>query len=266
MRSVSFCAVCFLLCACLLVGRVVLRSKAILCAQRTTTHARTQHAHRCTRTHARFRAILARLWRWRLRDFWLALTLCLTCALARSLARSFVRSASRDSVGLCANEQRRCCRVFAAQTKEQEDKRVAKELAHIRTTFKTEKKLDGYDRKKYVAKLLYIHLLGYEVDFGHMEALHLLSSPNYQEKQIVSRAKLGWLFVLTRLRCFVEKGYMTLGILLHENHDLIPLIVNSCKVDLDSRNSMFQGGAFCEFFWLFCFCFLSSFNYYVTTQ
>jgi AP-2 complex subunit alpha len=33
---------------------------------------------------------------------------------------------------------------------------------------------------------------------------------------------------------------MTLGILLHENHELIPLIVNSCKVDLDSRNSMFQ--------------------------
>ena len=76
----------------------------------------------------------------------------------------------------------------AAQTKEQEDKRVAKELAHIRNTFKTDKKIDGYDRKKYVAKLLYIHLLGYEVDFGHMEALHLLSSPNYQEKQIVSVA------------------------------------------------------------------------------
>jgi hypothetical protein len=56
-----------------------------------------------------------------------------------------------------------------AQTKEQEDKRVAKELAHIRNTFKTDKKMDGYDRKKYVAKLLYIHLLGYEVDFGHME-------------------------------------------------------------------------------------------------
>lgn len=36
------------------------------------------------------------------------------------------------------------------------------------------------------------------------------------------------------------QGYMTLGILLHENHELIPLIVNSCKVDLDSRNSMFQ--------------------------
>jgi hypothetical protein len=33
---------------------------------------------------------------------------------------------------------------------------------------------------------------------------------------------------------------MALSILLHENHDMMPLIVNSCKVDLDSRNSMFQ--------------------------
>ena len=33
---------------------------------------------------------------------------------------------------------------------------------------------------------------------------------------------------------------MALGILLHENHELIPLIVNSCKTDLESRDSMFQ--------------------------
>ena len=48
-------------------------------------------------------------------------------------------------------------------------------MAHIRNTFKEAKKLDGYNRKKYVAKLLYMHLLGYEVDFGHMEALRLVS-------------------------------------------------------------------------------------------
>ncbi len=70
-----------------------------------------------------------------------------------------------------------------------------------------------------MAKLVYIHLLGYEVDFGHMEALRLLSSVIYQEKQI---------------------GYMALSTLLHENHDMMPLIVNSCKNDLDSRNSMYQ--------------------------
>jgi hypothetical protein len=35
-----------------------------------------------------------------------------------------------------------------ARNKEEEDKRVFKEMAHIRNTFKEAKKLDGYNRKK----------------------------------------------------------------------------------------------------------------------
>ena len=47
------------------------------------------------------------------------------------------------------------------------------------------KGLDGYQKKKYVAKLLFIFLLGHEVDFGHLEAVNLLTSLTYSEKQIV---------------------------------------------------------------------------------
>ena len=52
-----------------------------------------------------------------------------------------------------------------------------------------------------MAKLIYIHLLGYEVDFGHMEALRLLSSTEYQEKQIVrqSTAKLETVLMAKRI-------------------------------------------------------------------
>lgn len=46
--------------------------------------------------------------------------------------------------------------------------------------------LDGYQKKKYVCKLLFIFLLGHDIDFGHMEAVNLLSSNKYSEKQIVS--------------------------------------------------------------------------------
>lgn len=53
-----------------------------------------------------------------------------------------------------------------------------------------DKTLDGYQKKKYVAKLLFIFLLGHDIDFGHMEAVNLLSSNKYTEKQIVSHA--GW--------------------------------------------------------------------------
>ena len=47
-------------------------------------------------------------------------------------------------------------------------------------------KLDGYQKKKYVCKLLFIFLLGNDVDFGHQEAVNLLSSNHFSEKQIVS--------------------------------------------------------------------------------
>ena len=49
-----------------------------------------------------------------------------------------------------------------------------------------DKQLDGYQKKKYVCKLLFIFLLGNDVDFGHMEAVDLLASNKYTEKQIVS--------------------------------------------------------------------------------
>eukprot|EP01113_Clastostelium_recurvatum_P008019 TRINITY_DN1375_c0_g1_i2.p1 TRINITY_DN1375_c0_g1~~TRINITY_DN1375_c0_g1_i2.p1 ORF type:complete len:1036 (+),score=302.77 TRINITY_DN1375_c0_g1_i2:111-3218(+) len=106
-----------------------------------------------------------------------------------------------------------------AQSKEGEEKRVTKEMAHIRKEFREAKNVDGYQRRKYVCKLLYIYILGYDIDFGHMEAVTLLSSIKFQEKAI---------------------GYLALGVLLHESHELIPLIINSLQEDLQSRLDYFQ--------------------------
>lgn len=76
--------------------------------------------------------------------------------------------------------------MLAGKSKEAEVKRINKELANIRSKFKGDKTLDGYQKKKYVCKLLFIFLLGHDIDFGHMEAVNLLSSNKYSEKQIVS--------------------------------------------------------------------------------
>ena len=76
--------------------------------------------------------------------------------------------------------------MHAGKSKESEVKRMNKELANIRSKFKGDKTLDGYQKKKYVCKLLFIFLLGHDIDFGHMEAVNLLSSNKYSEKQIVS--------------------------------------------------------------------------------
>ena len=55
---------------------------------------------------------------------------------------------------------------------------------HSRTHTYSDDHLDGY-QKKYVCKLLFIFLLGNDVDFGHQEAVNLLAATRFSEKQIV---------------------------------------------------------------------------------
>jgi AP-2 complex subunit alpha len=50
----------------------------------------------------------------------------------------------------------------------------------------TEGNLDGRQKKKYLSKIVFTYILGYQVDVGHMEAVNLISSTKYSEKQIVS--------------------------------------------------------------------------------
>jgi len=96
-------------------------------------------------------------------------------------------------------------------TKEQEQKRVEKEMAHIRSKFTSEAHMNGYQRKKYVWKILYMYMLGYEVDFGHMEAVNLISSPKYSEKSV---------------------GYAWCALMLREGDELLRFIINSIRSDL----------------------------------
>ncbi|XP_071707701.1 AP-2 complex subunit alpha-1-like [Rutidosis leptorrhynchoides] len=104
------------------------------------------------------------------------------------------------------------------QNKELERLRVDKELGNIRTKFKNEK-LTPYEKKKYVWKMLYIFMLGYDVDFGHMEAVSLISAPKYPEKQV---------------------GYLVTSCLLNENHDFLRLAINTVRNDIIGRNETFQ--------------------------
>lgn len=108
--------------------------------------------------------------------------------------------------------------IRACKSSEAELKRINKELANIRQKFGDKKALDGYQKKKYVCKLLFIFLLGHEVDFGHLEAVNLLSSITFSEKQI---------------------GYLFVSVLITENSELSKLIIQSCKADLASPNELF---------------------------
>eukprot|EP00824_Muranothrix_gubernata_P005104 TRINITY_DN16628_c0_g1_i1.p1 TRINITY_DN16628_c0_g1~~TRINITY_DN16628_c0_g1_i1.p1 ORF type:complete len:997 (-),score=234.02 TRINITY_DN16628_c0_g1_i1:53-3019(-) len=104
--------------------------------------------------------------------------------------------------------------IRACKSREAEEKRVNKELANIRKKFKDEPKLTAYDKKKYVWKLMYISLLGYEVDVGHIAAINLISSQKFSEKLV---------------------GYMAISVLLNENNELLRLIVNATRNDMLSQ-------------------------------
>eukprot|EP01060_Flectonema_neradi_P002738 TRINITY_DN1173_c0_g2_i1.p1 TRINITY_DN1173_c0_g2~~TRINITY_DN1173_c0_g2_i1.p1 ORF type:complete len:1175 (+),score=211.95 TRINITY_DN1173_c0_g2_i1:71-3595(+) len=116
-------------------------------------------------------------------------------------------------------------RKASAQSKEAEQKVIEKELHKVRQVFKEKKNMKGYDRKKNVCKLLYIFMLGYEVNFGQMEGVQLLTSEKYSEKHI---------------------GYLACTLFLNEKDDLLTLITHSIKQDLNgTANSKQQQYAQC---------------------
>lgn len=107
--------------------------------------------------------------------------------------------------------------VRACKTAQEERAVIAKECALIRTAFKDNNL--SY-RHRNVAKLLFIHMLGYPSHFGQMECLKLIASPNFPEKRI---------------------GYLALMLLLDERTEVLTLVTNSLKNDLEHENQFVVG-------------------------
>lgn len=105
----------------------------------------------------------------------------------------------------------------AAESPDDEKARIQKELANIRAKFNTS--LNDYDKKKYVWKLVYIYLLGYPVDIGHMVAIGMVGSKNTSVKTV---------------------GYIACSVLFTEKNELLRLVIQSIKADLASRNDINQ--------------------------
>ena len=79
-------------------------------------------------------------------------------------------------------------------------------------------------RHRNVAKLLFMHMLGYPTHFGQLECLKLIASPHFPEKRI---------------------GYLGLMLLLSEEADVLMLATNSLKNDLNHANEFIVGLALC---------------------
>lgn len=95
--------------------------------------------------------------------------------------------------------------IRAARTAAEERAVVNKECAYIRSTFREE---DSVWRCRNIAKLLYIHMLGYPAHFGQLECLKLTASTRFTDKRI---------------------GYLGAMLLLDERQDVHLLITNCLK-------------------------------------
>ena len=62
-------------------------------------------------------------------------------------------------------------------------------------------------------------MLGYDVEFGHMEAVGLVSGTKYSEKQV---------------------GYLVTSVLLNESNEFLRLVINSMRKDIVSKEQNFQ--------------------------
>ena len=71
--------------------------------------------------------------------------------------------------------------VRACKTAGEERAMITKECALIRTAFRDE---SNEFRHRNVAKLLFVHMLGYPTHFGQMECVKLIASQKFAEKRI----------------------------------------------------------------------------------
>uniref|UniRef100_A0A182QTJ2 AP-1 complex subunit gamma n=1 Tax=Anopheles farauti TaxID=69004 RepID=A0A182QTJ2_9DIPT len=111
--------------------------------------------------------------------------------------------------------------IRACRTAAEERAVVNTECAYIRSTFR---ETDCIWKCRNMAKLLYIHMLGYPAHFGQVECLKLAASAKYTDKRI---------------------GYLGAMLLLDERTDVHVLLTNCLKNDLNSPTQFVVGTALC---------------------
>ncbi|KAH3676435.1 hypothetical protein WICMUC_002066 [Wickerhamomyces mucosus] len=109
----------------------------------------------------------------------------------------------------------------SSQSREDEERRINTEILNIQTQFNSNnsQNLTGYQRKKYIAKLIYIYINSSsktQITFNyHNQILTLLTSNVYSEKFF---------------------GYLSINLIFNNDEEFINLIINSIKKDLNSND------------------------------
>ncbi|XP_075064094.1 AP-4 complex subunit epsilon-1 [Mixophyes fleayi] len=104
--------------------------------------------------------------------------------------------------------------ITALSSRQEEEKLIQQELANLKTTVSSPN-TTLRQMKECMVRLIYCEMLGYEAPFGYIHAIKLAQQGNLLEKRV---------------------GYLAVSLFLHENHELLLLLVNTVLKDLQSTN------------------------------
>ncbi|XP_075129552.1 AP-4 complex subunit epsilon-1 [Leptodactylus fuscus] len=104
--------------------------------------------------------------------------------------------------------------ITALSSRQEEEKLIQQELSNLKTTVSSPN-TTLRQMKECMVRLIYCEMLGYEASFGYIHAIKLAQQGNLLEKRV---------------------GYLAVSLFLHENHELLLLLVNTVLKDLQSTN------------------------------
>ncbi|CAH1791246.1 unnamed protein product [Owenia fusiformis] len=104
--------------------------------------------------------------------------------------------------------------VSEVKTKYEEDQLLKKEVSILKQRL-AQPGISPGQMKEYLVRILYCHMMGYDISFAFIHAVKLAQQGSLSQK---------W------------AGYLMCGLLLHENHELVLLLVNTIQKDLRSSN------------------------------
>ncbi|XP_049638092.1 AP-4 complex subunit epsilon-1 [Suncus etruscus] len=104
--------------------------------------------------------------------------------------------------------------ITALTSKHEEEKLIQQELSNLKVTVSAPTTTLRM-MKECMVRLIYCEMLGYDASFGYIHAIKLAQQGNLLEKRV---------------------GYLAVSLFLHENHELLLLLVNTVVKDLQSTN------------------------------
>ncbi|XP_073159975.1 AP-4 complex subunit epsilon-1 isoform X3 [Lepidochelys kempii] len=104
--------------------------------------------------------------------------------------------------------------ITALSSKHEEEKLIQQEQTNLKATVSAPTTTVRL-MKECMVRLIYCEMLGYESSFGYIHAIKLAQQGNLLEKRV---------------------GYLAVSLFLHENHELLLLLVNTVVKDLQSTN------------------------------